>query len=416
MKYYFSKIRIPDLLLSLVLIALPFSIKLTNGILLVLIASWLYAEKNTLKKYFYKEARSIVILLIPFLFILVSSFYSASSFLTKWHAIEKYFPLAAFPIIFGTLSIRKNDDFLLEIFASVILCICIVNFSFGLYNFFVIPEGEQLLVGDNYNKIPSKWNALSNTVLMRPFSINPIYMSLYISFAVLVVLFESRRKLEIKIPVLIFLVVFQLLAGSRIGLLAFFITVGGIVFLIKRRRLKMLALSSLVLSILALVIIIHLNPVLKKRYTSDIISADLPRDVSGWNGLSIRRAIWICSYNLFLESPYVGYGVAFESAIRERCYQKYSFYGPFGTNLNSHNQYLEFSLIGGAMLLCLFLFQLGYSGWLAVKSNSVLHLMFLALFVLTCFGESVLEVHKGIVFFAYFNSMFCFPKRKLNIE
>ncbi|NJN42110.1 MAG: O-antigen ligase family protein, partial [Flammeovirgaceae bacterium] len=162
---------------------------------------------------------------------------------------------------------------------------------------------------------------------------------------------------------------------------------------------------------ITLFLVVSVNPVLKKRFVADVSSIELPIEVSGWNGANIRIAIWKCSTDAFKNSVIFGYGIGDQGVNREKCYQAYSFYGVFGTDLNSHNQFLEYGLIGGLVLILLFIFQIGYSIKVALNSRSILHLSFLILFVVTCCGESLLEQHKGIIFFSYFNSLFLFMPR-----
>ena len=156
---------------------------------------------------------------------------------------------------------------------------------------------------------------------------------------------------------------------------------------------------------------IIVNPVLEKRFIDDMQAFSPPEKIEDWNALNIRVAIWDCSLTDFKHAPVWGYGLGDQYVIREGCYkEKYTFYGPYGTSLNSHNQYLEFMLIGGTVLLVLFLWQLGYSFKTAIDSGHRLQLIFLILFAVTCFGESLLETHKGIVFFALFNTLFIYTR------
>ena len=138
-----------------------------------------------------------------------------------------------------------------------------------------------------------------------------------------------------------------------------------------------------------------------------------PENVEQWNALNIRAAIWDCSWEVFKKSPILGYGVSGQDAVRVTCYmEKYTFHGPYGAALNSHNQFIEFALIGGLLLLGLFVAQIFYSLRIAVTNGAKLHLIFIFLFSITCCGESLLETQKGIVFFALFNSLFIYYKGK----
>ncbi len=400
-----------DSLLAFILIAMPLSIKVTNYILFLLALNWLlYFIVVRKKRMVPKGFLSIAINIAPFLFAVISLVY-CMELIKGLHAIEKFLPLLAFPVILATMGTKKDKQFFLRIFAFTLLLISITCFIYGLYNFIFVAENKQLLVGDFFNSVQTRWNALTNVSLMRPFSINPIYMSLYVSLAFYILLFEKFSSRIVKVLVICFLVLFQFLVGSRIGLFAFFIALIVVLFQLRTINNKLYFSVFASLIFVLSVIIIFLNPVLKKRFITDLSAVYPSETVEGWNALNIRVAIWDCSLNSIERSPIWGYGVSSQYAVREKCYTKnYSFYGPYGTDLNSHNQYLEFALIGGVLLLALFIVQLAYSIKTAIRTRSRLHLIFIVLFVVICCGESLLETHKGIVFFALFNSLFIYSK------
>lgn len=409
----FSNIPLTDILLSAILISLPVSIKATNYILVLLVVCWLFSVNTHIAKKKFKSVKTKLLLIniLPFLFICISLIYTEAPY-EGLKGVEKYLPLLAFPFIFHITVNERSNQFLLRVFAISVLIMVGVCTIYALYNFIFLAAENQLAVGDNYSKIISKWNALSNTSLMQPFSINPIYMSLYISFAMFIFVLDSHLKPYLRILLTIILIAFQLLISSRIGMGALFLSLIVYVFLKKenvKQYYKVIS-AALVITFVSSFLLIFYNPILQKRFITDFKKFEIPSDVSGWNGLNIRNAIWRCSLELFSESPYVGYGVGAQYAAREGCYKTYTFYGPFGELLNCHNQYLEYSLIGGILLLSLFLFQLFSAFHSAFKSHSSLHIIFLVLFVITCLGESLLETHKGIVFFSFFNSLFLFNR------
>ena len=402
-----------DILLVMIIISVPISIKLSNYITFILAFNWLiYVISFKEEKLLAKNRNSVLINIAPFLFCVLSLLYS-TQVRVGLHNIEKLLPLLAFPVIINTIDTRKDYTFFLRVFSIFILLMSLTCFCYALYNFFFVAESQQVLVGDFFNRIPSRWNAMTNINLMRPFLINPIYMSLYVSFAIFVVLSGKFVDGFVKSLVVVFLIIFQFLIGSRIGLFAFFFAL--IVFVLqignKQRRFYFSIFASLVF--VASIVLILLNPILKKRFVSDLAMLRPPKTVEGWNALNIRLAIWDCSWEVSKESPVVGYGIKGHEAVRAACYQeKYTFHGPYGTKLNSHNQFIEFALVGGPLLLGLFVAQIVYSARIALANGAKLHLIFIFLFAITCCGESLLETQKGIVFFALFNSLFIYYKGK----
>jgi O-antigen ligase len=400
-----------DVLLVMVIVLFPLSIKFSNYAIFMLAFNWLIYIIS-FKEKFPKNRRSVLINIAPFLICVLTLLY-APELKAGLHNIEKLLPLLAFPVILNTIDTRRDYTFFLKVFSICILLMSVTCFCYGLHNFIFVDENQQVLVGDYFNRVPGRWNAMTNLNLMRPFLINPIYMSLYVSFAIFVVLSEKFVNGFVKSLLVIFLIIFQFLIGSRIGLFAFFFAL--IVFVLqigsKERRFYFSIFAFLVL--IASVVLIFVNPVLKKRFVSDLAILSPPENVEQWNALNIRVAIWNCSWEVFKQSPILGYGVNGQYAARAACYkEKYTFHGPYGTALNSHNQYIEFALVGGPLLLGLFIAQMVYSSRIAAANGAKLHLIFIFLFAITSCGESLLETQKGIVFFVLFNSLFIYYKGK----
>ena len=386
----------------------PFSIQITNFFLIAyFVLSFATADLSALKNNIRLNKTRILVNIAPFLFCVLSLIYT-SSLSDGSFAIEKYLPLLALPLIFFS---RDSIDYkwFLYTFSFSIFALCLISFLFNSYHFFVLHDNTAL-VGDDYNHIITSWNAFADENLVRPFDISPIYLSLYISFSLMVFYFYFSRS-AIIISIQLFLLVYIILLGSRIGLAALLVTAFMLFFKISKKSLKyyygILSVSAL------LIISVLLNPILKKRYIEDF-NFSFPSDVSGWNAVNLRLSIWKCSMESFLKKPFIGYGTGGQWTVRDNCYQSNSWYGHFGgINLNSHNQYLEYLLIGGGALFGLFIIQLLYSLRYAIKNNDILHLGFLITFIVVCCGESLLERHMGIVFFSLFNSIFLLPKNSL---
>ena len=233
------------------------------------------------------------------------------------------------------------------------------------------------------------------------FNINPIYLSLYILYCILIVI-EKISNTSTKYILLIFLFGFLILLSSRISIPVLIITL--LIYSLVKRQNQLIFVSIIFLSICFVLVL--LNPVLKKRSIDDIINYKIPSDVSGWNAVNLRLSFWKCSVQAIRQSPFWGYGAGSQLLSVEQCYKEKTWYDHFGTSFNSHNQYLEYALIGGTVLLVSFIVQLMYAFRIAWSKRDVLYMLFLLQFILSSLTESMLETHKGIVYFAFFNSLF----------
>ncbi len=388
-------------LLAAFVITFPFSVRASNILMSVLAAELVLTRPFDAFRCLNDNRKVFFISILIFCGIVVCWLYSPQPI----KVLEKHLPLIVLPLIFATAEKEMIDPRLALYFAYSVLAMAIVSFVFGLYNFIFIDSDNHVIIGDNFNRVVSRWNVLTNKALMRPFIINPIYMSLYVSFA-LMIFFMSSLARPAKFAAICFLILYQFLIGSRIGMAAFLITSFFIGFWFVRERRRMVLVVLLGVVAVSSIVILA-NPVLKRRFFTDMTALVPASTVDGWNALNIRVAIWDCSLDLAAERLFFGYGTAGQYSPREACYvERYTFFGPYGDNLNSHNQYLECVLAGGLFLLTLFLLQIGYSVKMAWRQPDGLYIAFLGLFLITCLGESLLETHKGIVFFSFFNAYF----------
>jgi len=83
-------------------------------------------------------------------------------------------------------------------------------------------------------------------------------------------------------------------------------------------------------------------------------------------------------------------------------------YNSFLNKLNSHNQYLSLWLNSG-ILGCLIYVATLLSGFnRAVKKKDLLFFTFILLIIIVSLSENVLDVDKGVFFYAFFYSFFSF--------
>jgi len=94
----------------------------------------------------------------------------------------------------------------------------------------------------------------------------------------------------------------------------------------------------------------------------------------------------------------------------DKVYAKYGMDAAGYTGYNLHNQYVEIFIKSGIIGLIVFMV------WIIIFFKEALnrkkmYFFFLLIFFTSALTESNLEVHRGIVFFALFNSLFFFCER-----
>lgn len=390
--------KIIDYLIILIIITLPFSIRITN---IFIILAFLTAIINKTR---YKRVNNNTFLslyslnYVPFLICVITLFYT-KDLKTGLFSIEKYLPLIAIPSLFILYPVKRNE-LILSAFVYSICTLCLVALAWNFITLIIWPEKIQF-VGDYYSRVPSVWNHFTHSNLTSLFNINPIYLSLYILFCILIVIEKFVNTVK-KYILLLFLFSFLVLLSSRISIPVLIITLS--IYALVKRQHQLIFIAIIFIGICFVLVLI--NPVLKKRSIDDLINYKMPNDVSGWNAVNLRLSYWECSIQAIKQSPLWGHGVGSQLLAVNQCYRERTWYEHFGTTFNSHNQYLEYALIGGAVLLGSFIIQLTYAFRIAWAKRDVLYILFLLQFILSCLTESMLETHKGIVYFAFFNALF----------
>jgi O-antigen ligase len=79
--------------------------------------------------------------------------------------------------------------------------------------------------------------------------------------------------------------------------------------------------------------------------------------------------------------------------------------------MNAHNQYFEETLHNGIGGLLLFLISLLVPAYIALSRKDLIYLAFILIFSLCCITESMLTRQIGIIFYAFFNSLYFFNGR-----
>jgi O-antigen ligase len=168
------------------------------------------------------------------------------------------------------------------------------------------------------------------------------------------------------------------------------------------------AYSLIPVSLLCL--LIYLNPVSRFRNYQEIASTPGTFNKPGMQtqSMGIRASLWLVGIRSLDEvNPLWGTGpgdvegVMKTTSDRARIHNSLDSYDP-------HNQYLQtllgLGIIGLATLLLCFALP-AHTAW---RQGDYFYLGFISLVALVCVTESVLEVQKGIVFFALFNSLLIF--------
>lgn len=253
--------------------------------------------------------------------------------------------------------------------------------------------------------------AYINHAFAAPIGMHATYMSMYAALSLGIFLHFSSTGRDPNLKMLYILGILVLLAGliqlaSRSVLIAMmaYAVVAFPLYLPKGRRRNRWLIGVGILALVGLLSITQIDA-FQKRYMASL-KEDLSLATIGEDIPESRAARWKQALALVRASPVTGYGSGSEKRLLKERYFENKLYTSFVQELNAHNQYLSFLLKTGLIGLAVFLFVL-YSGLTAAwRARDTVFTCFILLITVVSFSENILDVNKGIFFYAFFFSLF----------
>ncbi|MBT8303329.1 MAG: O-antigen ligase family protein [Bacteroidia bacterium] len=245
---------------------------------------------------------------------------------------------------------------------------------------------------------------------------HPIYLSIYLSISMLLILTiirdsTARAKLLLILSFLVQLFILFLMSKKGV-IVAFIISFVGFLLsnkAVKRRNL-LLVFAGLVLSIF---IAAQFMPDTLKRF-KEVFDSKSYAKVESYSSTSIRYAVYNCSIKVIKASPFYGYGLGDVKEELNGCYEKTSSVLT-EKNLNTHNQFLGISVATGIIGLIVFLSSLFFIFYMFKKNNDLEALVIMSFLLLIMMTENILDRQNGVICFAFFLNYYFFRNSiKLN--
>jgi O-antigen ligase len=385
------------------LLALPFD-RIYSTLILIsfVIHSIIFLDKSKFKKI----DTSTLVPQFVFYITVISAIYSQSAS-ESLATISRQLALFIFPILFAitSLDLAKYRDRIMDALAATCALIVIYLYYDALHSI-------------HYYRLPLKdlfSLAFVNQNFSEPLDMHPTYLSMLIVLSIVQSLTKIISKSEkstyyIVINLILFAGLVQLSSKSAfLSLLV--IVIAGIPFLIIKpeKRFKFV-LSSFIASLLLISCMLSVQA-FKNRYITtlknDLVES---REVVNMNG---RLDRWAVAINLIKQSPVIGTGSGSEIPLLKDAYFKLKMYGPYLFSLNAHNQYLSFLITSGIVGLIVYLTALSWGLWQSVKTRDILLFSFIMVIMIVSFSEDLLDVNKGIFFFAFFYPFFLKTRQSL---
>ena len=123
---------------------------------------------------------------------------------------------------------------------------------------------------------------------------------------------------------------------------------------------------------------------------------------------SERLDVWKADIEVIRQHPVFGVGTGDVKDALLSEYQKENKLFVYNMRLNALNQFFQTYIALGILGALLLIFMLVLPGWFAIRRIHFIYFSFLAVFMFNILVESMLEVQAGVVYYAFFNSLFFF--------
>ena len=325
--------------------------------------------------------------------------------------LDQYTALFVFPIAFATLRFSDNPGrqiskvFLMAVVGTLISTIILfVSALIRYHETATITEFYYISLGNGFH---------------------PTYLSMLTTLSLAIIL--DRKTLRkfitlyrplkyIVVVAVIWLVTFNILLASKAGVIVQLMVIAlfAVREFVSRRHI-----NGIILMLLFTISVVSIPTVF--TFTAnrfDLLAESVVYTNGDDNLLHLNEATtnsrmngWKASFDIIKQNPILGVGPgAIKGALNKAYISRGLDYG----NRNPHNQYLqtwlELGLPGIIMLLLLGVVAAIY----AFKEKNYLYLAFLIIIFINMFFESILERRMGVMFFAFWNSLFWFYNLQKN--
>lgn len=321
--------------------------------------------------------------------------------------------LIIFPLVFGTISIDWQDNvkWILTVFVCAIMIACIAC---------LIGASVFWLSHQSTERFFSEPLAESGFINLYP------YILAFLCLSGVFILAESLlgtlpihsllKKPLVSLPFILFLSLFiHLLSVKQIILILIMLIIGYSLRLRRTYGIILLVMGCTVLLVSSLSI-----PTLRTRvkesfeeYGKKNPLTENPASATPLNGISLRRALWVCAVDVIRDNPLVGVGTGDSQDVLQESYEKREFILASRYNtFNTHNQYLQTFVSFGILGFAIWLVSLF---WLFVNlKDNWPFICLLVMLMFAMFTESMLETNKGVLIMAFLLSVFSYgivPKK-----
>jgi len=390
----------------LFLLLLPYDLFFT-GLILISFAvhTLLHSKANAWKAVF---GGKVLALQAVFLVLLAGTAY-APSIRTAIDDCSRQVSIFVFPLLLGitTLDLRRYRQRLLSVFAAGVTFTILWLF----YNAVVLARAEGLPVSGLFSA------AFTNQNFSRPIDIHATYLSIYVSVAFIHFLFllftqkEKWRRVLCAVCCLVLLGGLLQLASRSVCIATGILVNLAFPWLALKGKMRLYFISASLLVSATLFIIINRTEAFHERYVRDF-AEEMGTGRSTSVDEEPRVARWEVAMELVKKRPVLGYGTGSEIPLLRDAYYRNKLFTSYLNSLNAHNEYLSLLIQTGLAGLLVYIAALFYLFRQSLARRDIVFFTCVFLVAIVSVSENILDVNKGIFFYAFFPSFLLFADAK----
>jgi O-antigen ligase len=380
---------------------LPSRLKGLPVVVLLILASYFFFKKKK-RKFPTKE----FLRLSPLFFVsFLSIFYTGSFFFPK-NKIETSLSLVIVPLAFCLLHYKKIKRSFVFFFIKCFILSTTILSIISLYFYY-----------DNnlFKKGGFRVNSFRKLILEIPIiNDHPIYISLYLALSLLfsIAIFSIINNNKKIILIIINLInIFHLLLLSSKGVIIG-VLISSVLFLILKLKNKRNKLILVFLIVSMTLLCIMYFPNTSRRFRELGVKSTYEK-LEITNSTSLRIFVYKCAIEKIKTRPILGHGWGKGDSSLIDCYKDKSDY-LFKQKLNSHNQFLDYYLNGGILLLFILIYFIYHQIIISIKQKKYLLTSTIVFFTIQMLSENILNRQTGIIMFIFMICLFKFQSKVLN--
>jgi len=398
--------------LVLLMASLPFNMFYSHLILIsYTVHTLIHLNRSNIKPFFKLRTFALQSVFFITLFSTIYSINRDGAF-NEW---GKQITILIIPLLFclNPLDLKKYRDQLFMAFSLV----CTVTIACLYADAFITIKHYHLPALNIFT------GAFTNHNFSLPIDIHATFFSMQVLLALVYMLsvLTTEKKLLNKV---IYLMCSLILTAGLIQLSSKAIFIVSIIavnaafpwFLLKgRARLKFILGSAALFAVIAFGI--WNMGAFRERYINEL-KLDMAAPTIGETSDS-RLARWGVTMELIKKSPVIGYGAGSEIGLLQDGFFNKKLYDSYLNRLNTHSEYLSITLKSGLIGLLVYLGTLAFGFTISFRKKDLLFFTFMLLIAAVSFSENLLDVDKGIIFYAFFFTFFTFSseiKKQVFVE